>query len=196
MNNANTTTLPTTVDGRPATFRFQDASEKILGDAHPKLFGGFNTDLSWKGFTFNANFTYKLGGYTYDAVAKDNAEDGYYWERIMSKDQYENRWTPENKDAIYPQRVAVDFTDAQQKSSRHMHKADYLRLKSLTIGYNLPKNVLNKVNISSARVYFNGMNLWTLAAYKVYDPEVNEYGSRGWETPIGKTYTFGVEFSF
>jgi hypothetical protein len=40
------------------------------------------------------------------------------------------------------------------------------------------------------------MNLWTLAAHKVYDPEVNEYGSRGWETPIGKTYTFGVEFSF
>ena len=52
------------------------------------------------------------------------------------------------------------------------------------------------MNISNARVYFNGMNLWTLAAYKVYDPEVNEYGSRGWETPIGKTYTFGVEFSF
>lgn len=196
MNNENTTSQPTTVNGRPATFRYQDASEKILGDIHPKLFGGFNTDLSWKGLTLGLTFTYKLGGYTYDAAGRDVMDDGYYWERIMSQYQYDNRWTPENKDAILPQRVAVDFEDVNQKSSRHMHKADYLRLKTLTIGYNIPKHILSKVSISSARVYFNGMNLWTLAAHKVYDPEVNEYGSRGWETPIGKTYTFGVEFSF
>jgi hypothetical protein len=184
------------VNGRPATFRYQDASEKILGDVHPKLFGGLNTEVKWKGITLSAGLTYKIGGYTYDAVGKDVAEDGYYWERIMSQDQYDNRWTPENKDAKYPQRVAVDFADAQQKSSRFMNKADYMRLKSLTIGYDIPKSITNKVKISSARIYFNGQNLWTLAAYDVYDPEVNEYGSRGWETPIGKTYTFGVEFSF
>jgi len=196
MNNENTTSQPTTVNGRPATFRYQDASEKILGDIHPKLFGGFNTDVNWKGFTLALNFTYKLGGYTYDAAGRDVIDDGYYWERIMSKYQYENRWTPENKDAKLPQRVAVDFEDVNQKSSRHMYKADYLRLKTVTLGYNIPKNIVNKINVSSARVFFNGMNLWTLAAHKVYDPEVNEYGSRGWETPIGKTYTFGVELSF
>jgi len=77
-----------------------------------------------------------------------------------------------------------------------MHKADYLRLKNITIGYSLPKNLINKINISDVRIYFNGSNLWTLSAYDVYDPEVNEYGSRGWETPISKTYTFGVEFTF
>ena len=196
MNNTNTTSQPTTVNGRPATFRYQDASMKILGDIHPKIFGGFNTEVKWKDITLSANFTYKIGGYTYDAVGRDVCEDGYYWERIMSKDQYENRWTHENKDAKYPQRAAVDFADAQQRSNRFMNKADYLRLKTLTVGYNIPKSITSKMNISNARVYFNGMNLWTLAAYKVYDPEVNEYGSRGWETPIGKTYTFGVEFSF
>jgi len=196
MNNTNTTTQPTTVNGRPATFRYQDASEKIIGNVHPKLFGGINTDLSWKGLSLALNFTYKLGGYTYDAVGRDVTDDGYYWERIASKDQYDNRWTPENKNASLPQRVAVDFEDVNQKSSRHMHKADYLRLKNLTVAYNLPKNIVSKVNISNVRVYFSGVNLWTLAAYKVYDPEVNEYGTRGWEIPIGKTYTFGVEFSF
>ncbi|NCB18526.1 MAG: TonB-dependent receptor [Bacteroidia bacterium] len=196
MNNENTTSQPTTVNGRPATFRYQDASEKIIGDIHPKLFGGITSNLSWKGISVDLAFTYKLGGYTYDAAGRDVTDDGYYWERIMSLDQYNNRWTPENKDAKYPQRVAVDFEDVNQKSSRHLHKADYLRLKSLNIGYNLPKSIVNKIKVSSARVYFNGMNLWTVAAYDVYDPEVNEYGSRGWETPIGKTYTFGVEFTF
>jgi hypothetical protein len=196
MNNTNTATQPTTVNGRPATFRHQDASMKILGDIHPKLFGGFNTDVKWRDLSLSASFTYKIGGYTYDAVSRDVAEDGYYWERIMSKDQYDNRWTPQNKDSKYPMRAAVDLTDALQRSNRFMNKADYLRLKSITLGYNLPKNIVNKVNISSARVYFNGVNLWTLAGNKLYDPEVSEYGSRGWEIPTGKTYTFGIEFSF
>jgi TonB-linked SusC/RagA family outer membrane protein len=186
----------TTVDGRPATYRYQDASEVIIGNVHPKLFGGINTNLDWKGLSLALNFTYKIGGYTYDGAGRDVSDDGYYWERIMSQDQYDNRWTPEHMDAKLPQRMATDMEDVNQRSSRHMHKADYLRLSNVTIGYNIPKNIINKVKISSARVYFNGSNLWTLAAYKVYDPEVNSYGTRGWEMPLGKTYTFGVEFNF
>ena len=194
LNNEATPDL--TVNGRPATFSYSKASEVILGDVNPKLFGGINTDVKWKNFSAGLNFTYKIGGYTYDGAGKDVTDDGYYWERIVSKDQYENRWTPDHKDAKLPMRAAIDMEDVNQKSSRHMHKADYLRLKNITIGYSLPKNLISKVNISDVRIYFNGSNLWTLSAYDVYDPEVNEYGSRGWETPISKTYTFGVEFTF
>jgi outer membrane receptor protein involved in Fe transport len=192
----NNSTPETTVDGRPATYNYSNASEVIIGNVHPKLFGGINTDLTWKGFTLGLNFIYKLGGYTYDAVSKDVNDDGFYWERIMAKDTYENRWTPENKTAKYPMRIAIDLEDEQQYSSRNMHKADYLRLKNLVLGYNLPKSIISKINVSNVRVYFNGSNLWTLAAYDVYDPEVSDYGTRGWEIPLGKTYTFGVEFSF
>jgi TonB-linked SusC/RagA family outer membrane protein len=194
LNNDATPDL--TIDGRPATYDYTDATEVIIGDVHPKLFGGFNTDLGWNGISLGLNFMYKLGGKTYDAAGRDINDDGYYWERIMSLDAYENRWTPENMDAIYPQRVAVDFEDVNQKSSRHMHPADFVRLKSITLAYSLPSDLVSKVKVSGARIYFNGANLWTLAAYKVYDPEVNEYGSRGWEMPIGKTYTFGIEASF
>jgi len=194
LNNDATPDL--TVKGRPATFSYSKASEVILGDVNPKLFGGINTDVKWKNFSAGLNFTYKIGGYTYDGAGRDVTDDGYYWERIVSKDQYKNRWTPEHKNAKLPMRAAIDMEDVNQKSSRHMHKADYLRLKNITIGYSLPKSIVNKINISDVRVYFNGSNLWTLSAYDVYDPEVNEYGSRGWETPISKTYTFGVEFTF
>lgn len=194
LNNDKTPDL--SVDGRPATYDYKKASEVILGDVHPFLFGGYNTDLAWKGISLSLNFIYKLGGYSYDAAGRDINDDGYYWERIMSLDAYENRWTPEHKDAEYPMRAAIDMEDVNQKSSRHMFPADFTRLKSVTLGYNLPASILGKVKISSARVYFNGANLWTLASYKVYDPEVNEYGSRGWEMPLGKTYTFGIEASF
>ncbi len=194
LNNDKTPT--TTVNGRPATFKYSDASEVIIGNVHPKLFGGINTDLSWKGISLGMNFNYKIGGYTYDGAGKDVNDDGYYWERIMDEDAYKNRWTPTHTNSEYPMRIAIDQEDVNQKSSRHMHKADYLRLKNISIGYNIPKNILEKINVSRARVYFNGLNLWTLAAYKVYDPEVSEYGTRGWEMPIGKTYTFGIELTF
>lgn len=196
MNNDKTTSKPVTVNGRPATFNYLDAEDKIIGDIHPKLFGGINSNLIWNNFVVDLSFTYKIGGYTYDAAGRDAADDGYYWERVYSKYQYDNRWTPENKNAKLPQRVAIDMEDVNQKSSRHLHKADYLRLKTLNIGYNIPRKALEKIKVSNARVYFNGMNLWTVAAYKDYDPEVNEYGTRGWETPIGKTYTFGIELTF
>ncbi len=194
LNNNETSDL--TVKGRPATYDYSKADEIILGDVHPSLFGGINTNLEWKDFSVALNFIYKIGGYTYDAVSKDVADDGYYWERIMSKEEYENRWTPENKDAKLPQRVAIDMEDVNQRSSRHMHDADYVRLKTINIGYSIPKKYANAVSISNARVYFTGMNLWTWAKHDTYDPEVNEYGSKGWEVPIGKTYTFGVELSF
>ena len=93
-------------------------------------------------------------------------------------------------------RIAIDMEDVNQKSSRNMNPADYIRLKNVSLAYTLPKAWTSKANIQNARIFFNGTNLWTLAAHKEYDPEVNEFGSRGWEIPLGKTFTFGLEFSF
>ena len=184
------------IKGRPVTYSYKKANKVILHDMMPKVFGGINTDVSWKGLSVGLNFTYRFGSKTYDAADRDCNDDGYYFERTMSKTAYKDSWTPTNKNAKYPQRLAIDMEDVNQKSSRHLHNGDYIRLKTLSIGYNLPKNFVSKVGLSNARVYFNGSNLLTWAAHKEYDPEVNEYYTRGWETPIGKTYTFGVELSF
>lgn len=184
------------IKGRPVTYSYKKANKVILHDMMPKVFGGINTDISWKGLSVGLNFTYRFGSKTYDAADRDCNDDGYYFERTMSKTAYKDSWTPTNKNAKYPQRLAIDMEDVNQKSSRHLHNGDYIRLKTLSIGYNLPKNFVSKVGLSNARVYFNGSNLLTWAAHKEYDPEVNEYYTRGWETPIGKTYTFGVELSF
>ena len=53
-----------------------------------------------------------------------------------------------------------------------------------------------KALIQNARLFFSGTNLLTFANYKDADPEVNEYGTRGWETPLGKTFVFGIELKF
>ena len=184
------------LDGRGATYNYKKANYTIIGNGIPKVYGGFNTDVEYKGITFGLNFIYKIGGDLYDGAEKDVADDGYYWERTRSKIQYDDMWTAENPNGNLPKVSGNDLEDAIQFSSRHIYNASFLRLKNINIGYNLPKSIINKVGITNTRVYFNGTNMLTFSKYKNADPEVNQYGTRGWETPFGKTYTFGIELSF
>jgi TonB-linked SusC/RagA family outer membrane protein len=181
---------------RGATYSFNKANYKVIGDAMPDVYGGLNTDVAYKGITLALNFIYKLGGNLYDGAFKDVADDGYYWERIRVESLYANMWTPENTGGNMPLLRGTDLTDPMQHSSRQMSSAGFLRLKNINLSYDLPGSVIGKVGLTSARVFFNGSNLLTFSKYKNADPEVNQYGTRGWETPIGKIYTFGIDLNF
>ncbi|MDD2292593.1 MAG: TonB-dependent receptor [Bacteroidales bacterium] len=185
-----------TIDGRNVVYDFNDADETIIGNANPIAFGGINTDVEWNGISLGLNFNYKIGGDLMDGASRDVADDGYYWNRIRSAYYYNNMWTETNTSGTQPKIRGTDLEDSIERSSRHLWNASYLRLKTITLAYKIPTNVVKKVGLSGARVYFNGGNLLTFSKYKIADPEVNEYGTRGWETPIGKTYTFGIELNF
>lgn len=183
-------------NGRGATYSYLNAQKVIIGNATPKLAGGINTSVSWRGLELGLNFLYKIGGELYDGAERDVADDGYYWERIRSVSYYENMWMPNRTDGAQPCISGMDLDDAIQYSSRHIYNASFLRLKNLTLSYSLPKTLIQKAYMSAARIYFNATNLLTVAAYKEADPEVNAYGTRGWETPIGKTFVLGFEIKF
>lgn len=183
-------------EGRGATNDYTKAQQVIIGSGIPKLFGGINSNVEYKNFALGLNFNYKIGGKIYDAGNRDVADDGYYWERIHAQYFVEDTWRPDNTSAHFPMVSGRDLEDVNQVSSRHLYDASFLRLKNVSLAYNLPKSLLNSVKISNARVYFNGSNLLTFSKYKNADPEVNQYSTRGWETPIAKTYTFGIDFSF
>lgn len=182
--------------GRGATYTYSKANRIIIGNGIPKMFGGISTDIEWKGFAINLNFIYKLGGELYNGAYKDVADDGYYWERTRSQDYYDNMWTDNNKQGSLPKLSGSDLTDAIQYSSRQLHDATFLRLKNTTLAYRLPKNLLGGIGVSNARVFVTALNLFTASKYKLADPEVNQFATRGWETPFVKTYTFGIEVSF
>jgi TonB-linked SusC/RagA family outer membrane protein len=184
------------LNGKGATYDWSKANYVILGSALPKVYGGLSTNLEYGNFNMGVNFIYKVGGYLYDGAFKDVADDGYYWERIRSEIYYENMWTDANQNGSLPKLDGNDLTDPMKFSNRQMHNASFLRLKNLSLGYNLPGTLINRVGLSGARVYVNGTNLLTFSKYKIADPEVNNYGTRGWETPYGKTYTVGIELSF
>lgn len=183
-------------NGRNATYAYTKADRVIIGSAIPKVAGGLNTDFEYKGISLGFNFNYKIGGKLYDGAEKDVNDDGYYWERIRSQQYYDNMWSPNNTEGTQPKIDGNDLTDAIQQSSRHLYDASFIRLKNINLSYRIPTEFLQKAKITNARVFFNGTNLLTASKYKMADPEVNQYGTRGWEMPYGKTYTFGVEFSF
>lgn len=183
-------------NGRGATYTFGKANRVVIGDGTPKVFGGFTTDVEYKNFTLALNFIYKIGGKLYDGAFKDVADDGYYWERIRAQETWDNMWTDNNPNGTLPKLSGNDLIDPIQYSSRQLHNASFLRLKNITLAYKIPGTVLQKVGISNARFFVNGTNLVTFSKYKIADPEVNQYATRGWETPFGKTYTVGLEVNF
>lgn len=74
---------------------------------------------------------------------------------------------------------------------------DYLRLKSLTLGFSVPQMYLNRVGISKARFYVSASNLFTIKSKDLYvDPEVPTNGISMFETPAYRTVTFGIELGF
>lgn len=183
-------------NGRGATYSYSSAKRKIIGSGIPKLYGGINTELEWNGISLSLGFIYKLGGKLYDGAYKDVADDGYYWERIRSADLYERMWTDNNKGGTLPKLSGSDLTDPMQYSTRQLHDASFLRLKNTTLAYRLPAGLLGNIGVSNARLFLNGTNLLTLSKFKIADPEVNEFSTRGWETPFAKTFTVGIEVSF
>ena len=119
-------------NGRGATYDYNNANYTIIGNAVPKVYGGINTSVSYKGIALSLGFTYKIGGDLYDGAYMDVADDGYYWERIRAKSYYNNLWTPDHTNGTEPRIEGVDLDDPQQYSSRHLFNASYLRLKNLS----------------------------------------------------------------
>lgn len=74
-------------------------------------------------------------------------------------------------------------------TSRHLYKADYLRLRNLQLGYSLPAKMLRKVNLSTLRIYAGVANLFTITSYPGYDPETNN------DLPIPRTFNFGLSIN-
>ena len=183
------------LNGRGATYDFKEANYTIIGDGVPDVYGGINTQVSHKGFSLGFDFIYKLGGKLYDGAEKDVADDGYYWERIHSQYAVDNMWTEQNPNAGLPKVSGNDPTEAIQKSGRHIYDASFIRLKNIRLNYDLPSNWIKPIGFENVRLYVIGTNLLTFSKYKNADPEVNQFASRGWQTPYMKNYTFGIELS-
>jgi TonB-linked SusC/RagA family outer membrane protein len=111
-------------------------------------------------------------------------------------DAYANdHWSEDNRNiyALWP-RLSDSYVDNNtQKSTWWMRDGAFLRLKSVEIGYTLPKDIASKIFMNSLRIYFSGTNLFTFSKFKMWDPEM---GGNGLGYPIQRVYNFGIQLSF
>ena len=188
-DNVDVTTMDKTTKVYDEAALTQNTGKKL----HAPIVGGFSIGGGWKGFSAQADFSYILG------KTLMNNDAYFYMNPNVVGTGYTNHkdvmdfWTPENKDAMYP-----DWsTGAVMQFDTHLYEnADFLRLKSLQVAYNLPKRVLGKQNVlNGVKISFTGRNLLTFTNYSGIDPEVNSnltYGTPG----NSKQYLFGLELTF
>ena len=183
----------------PGAVRFKDvngdgianaADFDVITEMQPHHTGGFGFQANWKNFDFSGNFAYQIGGFVYNAMAMSATnfgnKDTYFGRnrlgyvndcyKIYDVDSSGNlhmvtdpaELNRLNANAKY----AVALSEAGFTTSQFIEPGGFLRLNSLTLGYSLPQNFLDKIKISNLRVYLTGTNLFTLTRYSGLDPEI------------------------
>ena len=107
-----------------------------------------------------------------------------------------DRWRPDHPSNIMPRAVFSDPNKNNRVSDRFLESGDYLRLKSITVGYTLPKHLTQKALMSEVRFSVSGQNLYTLTRYTGLDPEVGGAGIDSNVYPLTRNFTFGVNITF
>ena len=178
------------------TSDYNAAAKRYVGDADPKVLGGFGTNLTWKGVDFNLNFNYRLGGKVYNSGAAFTGFGMAF--RTPLEDVALNSWTPENKNAKYPQYIYRDPNNATATSSRYLYSGNYLRISNVTLGYTLPKTWTQKAFIQKLRAYVSVDNLYTFTAsdFVGYNPETSANGVIAWQYPATCTFIGGIQLTF
>ncbi|MDR0506390.1 MAG: TonB-dependent receptor [Dysgonamonadaceae bacterium] len=191
-------------NGKPQWYRYKDGekiktedyssavtSDKVKsGNSLPDFSGGFQSALTYKDFTLDANFAYVLGGHIYNRDNTNILHLGNAPGTAWSADVL-NRWTPENTNTDIPRLTTVQSSSFTSESTRFLIDRSYLRLKTLTFSYALPKSILKNISIKSVSLFVQGENLLTFTKQQGIDPEQTFDGTTYWRYPAMKTFSFG-----
>ncbi|MBL7734089.1 MAG: TonB-dependent receptor [Chitinophagaceae bacterium] len=166
---------------------------KVIGNAFPDYIFGWTNRLSYKSFELTLLIQGSQGNdlFNMPRIRLENPAEGTS-ARLL------DRWTPNNQNTDVPglidalTRRAAGLTSkvsisGDQRISRWVEDASYIRLKNIMLAYNLPKDLLSRLKLNNIRVFISGTNLLTKTKYKGYDPEVSAYN--------GNDAQIGVDFS-
>lgn len=175
------------------TENYAEARYEYLGSPEPDFYGGFTNTFSWKGLSLSFMFYFTYGG-----TVKFN--DRYYLEgdgadgfsMNLSREQLK-RWQKPGDITSVPKPILGNPSKSRDwYTSRWLDDGSYIRLRNLTLAYDLPKPVLNYIGLEKLSVYFKGTNLWTHTNAVCLDPEVGIYGSSSNVYPNARSFVFGL----
>ena len=168
----------------------------IFGPSLPKFYGGISSKFSYKGFDLNIMFRYSGGNYVMNSTRRDlvglnftnnSSEILGRWQDV---DNPGDGWTPRlwASGATF-----VNLTG--HATGRFLEKGDFVKLQNITLGYNLPKNIVSRVGIDNLRVFAQGQDLFMFTKYTGIDPEMESGGVDLNGTPRQRVVTFGINLT-
>ncbi|WP_439557438.1 SusC/RagA family TonB-linked outer membrane protein [Dyadobacter sp.] len=188
---------------RPGDMKFKDingdgkitADDKLRSEKtnRPQFTGGMNINLGYKAFDLSLLFQGTLGGLQYIGQTESGDIGNYL------KYAYDNRWTIDNPSSTEPRLANRNNTyytnfDIAGANTYFLRSNNYLRLKNIELGYNLPSEIGSKIGLGNLRVYVNGLNLFTIDKIKIWDPEATS--SNGQYYPQSRVLNAGVRVTF
>lgn len=170
-----------------------DADRRPNGkSALPVYQGGFGFNADFKGFFVDALFTWTQDAWRYDNQLRWAYDPSVIGDDNVSADLL-NAWTaanPTNFPSLTASNVPLDVS-----SDRYLYDSSFLRMKNVSVGYNFPKEFLDKTFLTSVRLYVQGENLLTWTKWRGFDPESTQsFQVTGYPTP--RTISFGTNIQF
>ena len=164
-----------------------DEDRYVVGNTDPKFYGGFSTDIRYKGLGLNAIFTYSQGlkriSGRYEGMINSSGLSVAHTDMLK-------RWTPENTDTNIPRAYAASGRFGFGEVNWGVQDASFLRLSVLTLSYDLPARLLSKINIGNTQIYLTGNNVFCATKYKGYDPEGGD------SYPTSRMFVTGIRLDF
>lgn len=164
--------------------KIDPTDRSIIGSLQPKYAGGMTNTLKWKGLTLSAFLQTVQGVTRQNSLRGTNQVNA----NVSRNTIYNVYWTPQNQLNTYPANsntsnpLGVDFYE----------DASFVRLKDLSLTYELPRAVFSRLGVSSSRIYVNGRNLWTKTQWTGMDPELSSQRA----VPLERSYTAGINLRY
>ncbi len=183
------------------------SNRQPVGNPFPNFFGGLNNTLKYKDFDLSFLFSFSEGNQIYDDGAK--RQIGGFINSWNQRTEVLDRWQKPGDITDVPKLTlkGASFTGSDRNSSRFLYDASFIRLRNVSLGYNLPKALVQRMKFSNIRIYASGINLLTFTKYKGWDPEAARnfgssaeaniaFGAPYLPTPQAKSFLAGINLSF
>jgi TonB-linked SusC/RagA family outer membrane protein len=174
-----------------------DNDRVIMGSPLPKHIGGITNEFKYKGFDLSIFFQWSYGNKIFNNTRKWMEEMRRDLQSTIgyntTRESFDMRWQQAGDETEYPG-VFYDLRNQNHFLAHDgwLEDGSYLRLKTLTLGYNFPMSFTQRLGISNARVYASSNNLLTFTKYTGYDPEVSHFTGQGLGGNVGMGYDYGT----
>ncbi|MGO4291170.1 SusC/RagA family TonB-linked outer membrane protein [Chitinophaga sp. RAB17] len=187
---------------RTPTSDYSQAQSQETGHALPRFQGGFGTNFSWKGISLSASFAYSQGAQIMNFIRRFMDVDGHepYYNQMQPKSDW-SRWTKPGDMATHPsmQKAAL----STEISSRYQEDGSFIKLRNISLSYDVPMSIVQRLHLQGLRLALSGDNLYTWTKFWGQDPEVTVNradfsmpGVADFRYPANRQYLGTIEINF